>query len=463
MDTGSHFGTSAANYYQYGQLNPQQYVMPETYTDFYKLHSQYANPNQVMTARENLMAYPTTEPVSPVEDCSGSLSTGNETGGSDMTYATEDVENFSPESTLDEQTCDNATSSAGGRKRKRPIPKGKPPYSYIALISMAIANSTDRRLTLHEIYKFITDRFPFYANHDNPKGWKGSIRHNLALNDCFMKLPKKPGMIGHQWTIDPEYEDMFDHGSFLRRRYRFKDGVRKKGKRANIPGPEAAIPKTVGMSVTSDLATSRQVPFLNTMFPPTLLQTSAAAKYTRPAPTIEMPLWTQFPYQYAPVKPQTPSPHSTTVSPNNNHQIFFKEENSPAQYLQTSPASTDSPPCLSSEQASPLSTMDTSRPSCSSGDGSDLDVVSPSLRWPGQSGNQNVSANSSYADLMSSAAMNLASTSTSPIDYSTSSANFKSSYRHQYPYPRQEYNAQYHAQYNPQYNANLRYYGGDLW
>ncbi|KAK3583103.1 hypothetical protein CHS0354_036844 [Potamilus streckersoni] len=114
------------------------------------------------------------------------------------------------------------------RKRKRPIPQGKPPYSYIALISMAIANSPERKLTLHDIYKFITDRFPYFRDHSNPKGWRGSIRHNLALNDCFVKLPRLPGKKGHEWAIDPEYEDMFDHGSFLRRRYRFKEGVRKK-------------------------------------------------------------------------------------------------------------------------------------------------------------------------------------------------------------------------------------------
>ena len=43
-----------------------------------------------------------------------------------------------------------------------------------------------------------------------------------------MKLPKRPGSKGHEWAIDPEYEDMFDHGSFLRRRYRFKNGEKKK-------------------------------------------------------------------------------------------------------------------------------------------------------------------------------------------------------------------------------------------
>ncbi|XP_055963744.1 forkhead box protein F2 [Sorex fumeus] len=93
----------------------------------------------------------------------------------------------------------------------------KPPYSYIALIVMAIQSSPSKRLTLSEIYQFLQARFPFFRG--AYQGWKNSVRHNLSLNECFIKLPKglgRPGK-GHYWTIDPASEFMFEEGSFRRR------------------------------------------------------------------------------------------------------------------------------------------------------------------------------------------------------------------------------------------------------
>uniref|UniRef100_H0Y2J5 Fork-head domain-containing protein n=1 Tax=Otolemur garnettii TaxID=30611 RepID=H0Y2J5_OTOGA len=96
----------------------------------------------------------------------------------------------------------------------------RPPYSYSALIAMAIQNAPGGKLTLRHIYQFVTDSFPFYQ-HSSAR-WQNSIRHNLSLNDCFKKVPRDeddPGK-GHYWTLDPNCDKMFDNGNFRRKRRR---------------------------------------------------------------------------------------------------------------------------------------------------------------------------------------------------------------------------------------------------
>ncbi|XP_050099447.1 fork head domain-containing protein FD4-like [Anopheles aquasalis] len=98
----------------------------------------------------------------------------------------------------------------------------KPPYSYISLTAMAIWSSPEKMLSLNDIYKFITDRFPYYRT--NTQRWQNSLRHNLSFNDCFIKVPRRPDRPGKgaYWTLHPKAFDMFQNGSLLRRRKRFK-------------------------------------------------------------------------------------------------------------------------------------------------------------------------------------------------------------------------------------------------
>lgn len=119
----------------------------------------------------------------------------------------------------------NSNKKSGARRQE------KPPYSYIALIVMAIQHSPTKRLTLSEIYTFLQQRFPFFRG--PYQGWKNSVRHNLSLNECFIKLPKglgRPGK-GHYWTIEPSSEYMFEEGSFRRR----PRGFRRKCQQALKP------------------------------------------------------------------------------------------------------------------------------------------------------------------------------------------------------------------------------------
>ncbi|KAK5167382.1 Forkhead transcription factor [Saxophila tyrrhenica] len=85
----------------------------------------------------------------------------------------------------------------------------KPTYSYAELIGMAILRSPNRRLTLAQIYKWISDHYSFYKPSDS--GWQNSIRHNLSLNKNFIKQerPKDDPGKGNYWAIKPGEERPF--------------------------------------------------------------------------------------------------------------------------------------------------------------------------------------------------------------------------------------------------------------
>ncbi|KAJ6171647.1 hypothetical protein N7470_000714 [Penicillium chermesinum] len=93
----------------------------------------------------------------------------------------------------------------------------KPPYSYATLIGMSILRAPNRRLTLAQIYKWISDTFTYYKNSD--AGWQNSIRHNLSLNKAFIKQerPKDDPGKGNYWAIEPGMESQFLKDKQVRR------------------------------------------------------------------------------------------------------------------------------------------------------------------------------------------------------------------------------------------------------
>ncbi|XP_040178507.1 forkhead box protein D1-like [Rana temporaria] len=94
----------------------------------------------------------------------------------------------------------------------------KPNQSYIALISKAILSTPEKRLQLSDIYQWIMDTYPYYHNQD--KSWRNSVRHNLSLNECFIKAGRSDNGKGHYWTVHPANMEAFSQGDYQRRRTR---------------------------------------------------------------------------------------------------------------------------------------------------------------------------------------------------------------------------------------------------
>ncbi len=136
----------------------------------------------------------------------------------DKSCSKEKIKTEYQEATTTKQQDETVTKNEQAKNQDDKEPNTKPPFSYVALIAMAIKDAKDRRLTLSQIYQYIIDRFPFYEK--NKKGWQNSIRHNLSLNECFLKIPREGGgeRKGNYWTLDPSCEYMFEDGNYRRRR-----------------------------------------------------------------------------------------------------------------------------------------------------------------------------------------------------------------------------------------------------
>ena len=113
---------------------------------------------------------------------------------------------------------DGSEADDGQEQQDLPAPESFPPihddgskpsFSYAQLIGMSILRAPNRRLTLAQIYKWISDTFSFY-NAAEP-GWQNSIRHNLSLNKAFIKQerPKDDPGKGNYWAIQPGMEHQF--------------------------------------------------------------------------------------------------------------------------------------------------------------------------------------------------------------------------------------------------------------
>ncbi|XP_068594385.1 forkhead box protein Q1-like [Cebidichthys violaceus] len=127
----------------------------------------------------------------------------------------------------------------------------KPPFSYIALIAMAIRDATSGRLTLAEINDYLMKRFPFFRG--SYTGWRNSVRHNLSLNDCFLKVlrdPSRPWGKDNYWMLNPHSEYTFADGVFRRRRKRIDKKCNREPKVSELTEEPQSIQRAASATKT---------------------------------------------------------------------------------------------------------------------------------------------------------------------------------------------------------------------
>lgn len=84
----------------------------------------------------------------------------------------------------------------------------RPKLSYRCLIRQAILAQPEKQAKLQQIYKWISDNYPFYSV-ENQSCWKNSVRHALSLNKKVFKKSedKAADKRSSYWTLDDSVQD----------------------------------------------------------------------------------------------------------------------------------------------------------------------------------------------------------------------------------------------------------------
>lgn len=180
----------------------------------------------------------------------------------------------------------------------------KPPYTYASLIAQAINSSPAKKLTLHEIYDWVTDKWPYFLG--NQKGWQNSIRHNLTPARGFLKIVREKDDAGKGsfWEIDPTQMSNFD-GHHYRKKPDGPTGGTASNKAKADAAAKAAAAATAQITAAASQAppTSATASTSKSDAKPSAPRASAPsnAPLSKPLPVIVAPI----PDSY--VRPSTPS------------------------------------------------------------------------------------------------------------------------------------------------------------
>ncbi|KAJ8255444.1 hypothetical protein GJAV_G00204940 [Gymnothorax javanicus] len=127
--------------------------------------------------------------------------------------------------------------------------------SYADLISQAIEDSPEKRLTLAQIYDWMVKTVPYFkdkGDSNSSAGWKNSIRHNLSLHNKFLRVHNESTGKSSWWMLNPEggktgkaprrrAASMDNSSKLLKSRMRAKQTKKQAGGVGPGPGPSGAL------------------------------------------------------------------------------------------------------------------------------------------------------------------------------------------------------------------------------
>ncbi len=233
----------------------------------------------------------------------------------------------------------------------------EPVASILELIARAIMESPMKMLYLQKIYDYFENRYPYFQVADPV--WRNTVRHNLSMNACFVKVARCDVRKGYFWGIHPANLSDFSCGDFTRRRVksRVQEYEAKKAQSLSLMSP---LQHYGNRSLGSPTVTSPTLPPPSQMSFPSLpiqspLMQALSSPWRQPLlhqpllrpllrPILPSPLqWLPSPLQWMPSTNPPLLPLPLPSSPVTTNPPLLP---SPLQWMPSSPVTTHPPSLL---------------------------------------------------------------------------------------------------------------------
>lgn len=224
--------------------------------------------------------------------------------GAAMTGNTESIK-------IDPSRQQNSSGQAAGPsviKKKFPRRNAWGKFSYAELITQAINSAKDQRLTLAQIYEWMVKNVQYFKDKgetNSSAGWKNSVRHNLSLHNCFIRMPNEGSGKSSWWTINPDAKSgkttrrraaSMEAGKFERRRARAKrqaDILRTASTHADFTTSSASSSLSEGIDVFQQGSPSYHHRAMQSpAFRPRASSSASSCGRLSPIPAANEPEWT---------------------------------------------------------------------------------------------------------------------------------------------------------------------------